>query len=191
MEHNKPLFSKRIFIVSLCFVALVGIFMFVFLSARINAEKQNSLIYNMKDLSYFEYFYFGSSTKIREITGTEGHGYGMGGGMGSHFGQKDMSLWRGTDAIDSSLQLVSCYLLRISDSQAGVSSQYADLTISYVQNGADPNVSNYVGTVGFSYDQDTYVITANGQIYEVADKSFFVDLFSFLEDEQVLPPKVA
>jgi len=65
-----------------------------------------------------------------------------------------------------------------------------DLTINHVKNGDDPNVSNYVDTVGLSYDQNTYVITSNDRIYEVADESFFIDLFAFLDNKDVLPPKV-
>jgi hypothetical protein len=171
-------------------VVLAGILAFVLLKAH-NEQKQNSLIYSMKEQSSFEYFYLGGSRKISDVTREDGVEYGIGGGMGNRFGEKDVPLWGGTSDSDLPLQLVPYYLLRVYDSQTRTDPNYADLTINYVQNNDDPDISHYVGLVGFSYDQDAYVITSNGQIYEVAGQSFFVDLFSFLEDEGVLPPKVA
>ena len=175
-------------------MVLAGIFVSLFVSARINEQKQDALIRDMKDLSYFEYFYYSGSTKISEITRDKGIGYKIGPGLGSWesgFGQADLPLWRGTREIDESLQLYPMYLLRIAeDEHTYASSQYADLTINYVENSADPDIFDYVETAGFFYDQDPYLITSNGRIYEVEDQSFFVELFSFLDDERVLPPKV-
>ena len=193
-EHVKALLSNRIFVVGLCFVVLAGIFMFMFVSARINEQKEDALIRDMKDLSYFKYFYAAGSTKISEITRDGGRGFKIGPGLGSAgfgFGQAELPLWQGTSEIDESLQLDPMYLLRIAeDEHTYASSQYADLTISYVENSEDPGIFDYVETAGFFYDQDPFLITSNGRIYEVADKSFFVELFSFLDDERVLPPKV-
>lgn len=193
-EHIKALLSNRILVAGLCFMVLAGIFVFMFMSARINEQKEDALIRNMKDLSYFEYFYYAGSTKISEITRKEGRGYKIGSGLGSAgfgFGQAELPLWQGTSEIDESLQLYPMYLLRIADDkQAFANSQYADLTINGVENGADPGIFDYVETAGFFYDQDPFLITSNGRIYEVADKSFFVELFSLLDDERLLPPKV-
>ncbi len=193
-ERMKALLSNRAFVAGLCFVVLAGIGVFLLVSARINEQKQDALIRNMKDLSYFEYFYFAGSTKIREITRYRGRGYKRSPGLGSleyGFGQADLPLWQGTREIDESLQLYPTYLLRIAeDEHAYARSQYADLTINYVENSDDPDIMDYVETAGFIYDQGPFLITSNGRIYEVADQSFFVELFSFLYDQRALPPKV-
>ena len=148
----------------------------------------------MKDLSYINYFYYGGSTKISEITRNTGRDFKVGPGLGSAgfgFGQADLPLWQGTSEIDESLQLNPRYLLRIAeDEHTYASSQYADLTINDVENSEDPDIFDYVETAGFIYDQRPFLITSNGRIYEVADKSFFVELFAFLDDERVFPPKV-
>ena len=131
-EHVKALLSNRILVAGLCFVVVAGIFVFMFVSARINEQKEDALIRNMKDLSYFEYFYYAGSTKISEITRKEGRGYKIGSGLGSAgfgFGQAELPLWQGTSEIDESLQLYPMYLLRIADDkQAFANSQYADGT---------------------------------------------------------------
>lgn len=193
-EHVKALLSNRILVAGLCFVVLAGIVVFMFVSARINEQKQDALIRDMKDLSYFEYFYYAGSTKISEITRKKGIGYKIGPGLGSAgfgFGQADLPLWQGTNEIDESLQLNPRYLLRIAeDEHTYASSQYADLTINGVENSTDPDIFDYVETAGFIYDQRPFLVTSNGRIYEVADQSFFVELLSFLDDERVLPPKV-
>lgn len=193
-KRIKALLSNRILVAGLCLVVLAGIFVFMFVSARINEQKQDALIRDMKDLSYFKYFYYGGSTKISEITRNTGRGFKVGPGLGSAgfgFGQADLPLWQGTSEIDESLQLNPRYLLRIAeDEHTYASSQYADLTINDVENSEDPDIFDYVETAGFIYDQRPFLITSNGRIYEVADKSFFVELFSFLDDERVFPPKV-
>ena len=191
MKKDSVLFSKRLLVLSLSFIAVIVVIVLAFLLPHMESKKQESLIYDMKDLSYIEYFYFGSSTKISEITQAGGFEHGMPGGMGTYFGEADLALWSGAKDIDPSLKLEPYCLLRIADSQVEArNSQYADLTINHVKNGDDPNVSNYVDTVGLSYDQNTYVITSNDRIYEVADESFFIDLFAFLDNKDVLPPKV-
>ena len=137
-EHVKALLSNRILVAGLCFVVLAGIVVFMFVSARINEQKQDALIRDMKDLSYFEYFYYGASTKISEITRNTGISYKISPGLGRTgfgFGQTDLPLWRGTSEIDESLQLRPKYLLRIAeDEHTYASSQYADLTINSVKN---------------------------------------------------------
>lgn len=191
MKRTTALSSKQRLALGFCLVVIIGIIMLAFLSTYIDSKRQDSLIYDMKGLSYLEYFYFGNSTEISEITQIEGFEYGLSGGMGTHLGQTDLPLWQGTKAIEPSLKLEPCYLIRIANNQVEArNSQYADLTINHVKNDNAPDVYDYVNTVGFSYDQNTYVITSNGQIYEVADESFFIDLFSFLEDHGVLPQKV-
>ena len=190
MNYRKKRYSKRMLIMLLCLAALLAIVVLAFWSSRIHEQRQNSIVDNMKDLSYIEYFHVFSGAKMSEIIKGGGRGYGIGGGLGSQFGQEDISLWRGTGDIDLSLRLEPYCLLRISDSQTTASSQYADLTVNYVQNSTDPDVSDLVEKIGFSYGQDWYVITSRGQIYEIADQAFFVDLFSFFDDETVLQPKV-
>ena len=190
MKKTSTIPSKRLVLI-LGFIAAMVVIVLAFLLPHKESKKQESLIYDMKDLSYLEYFYFGSGTKISEITQAGGFEHGMPGGMGTYFGETDLALWQGATDIDPSLKLEPYCLLRIADSQVEArNSQYADLTINHVKNGDDPNVSDYVDTVGFSYDQNTYVITSNGRIYEVADESFFIDLFAFLDDKDILPPKV-
>lgn len=190
MKKNSALFPKRLIVLGLGFIAVIVVLVFAFLLLHMDPKKQESLIYEMKGLSYIEYFYFGSSTKISEVTKAGGFGHGMPGGMGTYFGEADLALWQGANDIAPSLKLEPYCLLRIADSQVEArNSQYVDLTINHVKNGDDPNVSDYVDTVGFSYDQNTYLITSNGRIYEVADESFFIDLFAFLADKDVLPPK--
>jgi len=190
MKKSSALSSKRLVLI-LGFIAVIVVLILAFLLPNMDAKKQESLIYNMKDLSYIEYFHFGDSTKISEVTEAEGFAQGTPGGMGTHFGDADLALWQGVKDIDPSLELEPYCLLRIADSQVEArNSQYADLTISHVKNGDAPNVSDYVDTVGFYYDRNTYVITSNDRIYEVADESFFVDLFAFLDDKDVLPAKV-
>jgi len=191
MKKDSVLFSKRLLVLSLGFIAVIVVIVLAFLLPHMDSKKQESLIYDMKDLSYIEYFYFGNGTKISEITQAGGFEHGMPGGMGTYFGEADLALWQGTNDVAPSLKLEPYCLLRIADSQVEArNSQYADLTINRVENTDDPNVCDYIDTVGFSYDQNIYVITSNGRIYEVADESFFIDLFTFLDDKDVLPPKV-
>lgn len=192
MERRKALSYNKILRIGLCITLVVGISIIVFCKKHIDIKKQNALIYDMKNMSTLEYFYFGGSTKISKVTRKEnGVKYGIGGGMGNHFGRQDMPLWEGTSDTDLPLEIVPYYLLRISDGRTGDDSQYADVIINYVENSADANIIDFVSRAGFSYDGDVYVVTSNGQIFEVADKSFFIDLFSFLDDKDILPPKVA
>jgi len=190
MKKGSALTSKRL-LLNLSCIAVIVVLVLAFLLPHMDTKKQESLIYDMKDLSYIEYFYFGSSTKISEVTQAGGFEHGMPGKMGTYFGEADLALWQGTNDVAPSLKLEPYCLLRIADSQVEArNSQYADLTINRVENTDDPNVCDYIDTVGFSYDQNIYVITSNGRIYEVADESFFIDLFTFLDDKDVLPPKV-
>jgi len=190
MKRGTALSSKRLVLI-IGFIAVIVMIVLAFLLPHKESKKQESLIYDMKDLSYLEYFYYGNSTKISEVTQAGGFEHGMPGGMGNYFGEADLALWQETKNFDPSLELEPYCLLRIADSQAEArNSQYADLTISRVKNSDTTNVSDYVDKIGFSYDQNIYVITFNDQIYEIADKSFFIDLFAFLDDRDVLPPKV-
>ena len=190
MKKDAALTSKRLALI-LGFVAVIAVLVLAFLLPRMDAKKQESLIYDMKDLSYMEYFYFGDSTEISEVTQAGGFSHGMPGGMGTHFGEADLALWQGVKDTDPSLKLEPYCLLRIADSQVEArNSQYADLTVHRVENAEDPKVCNYIGTVGFSYDRNTYVITSDDRIHEVADEAFFIDLFAFLDEKDVLPPEV-
>lgn len=190
MKNSSAPSAKRLVLI-LSFIAVIAVLVLAFLLPHMDAKKQESLIYDMKDLSYMEYFYFGDSTKISEVTQVEGFVHGMPGGMGTHFGEAGLALWRGAKEIDPALELEPYCLLRIADSQVEArNAQYADLTINYVKNDDDPGVSADAAAVGFSYDQNTYVITANDRIYEVADEAFFMDLFVFLDEKGVLAPKV-
>lgn len=190
MKRSSARSSKRL-VLGVSFIVVIAVLVFAFLLPYMDAQKQESLIYDMKDLSYMEYFYFGDSTEISEVTQAGGFAQGMPGGMGVHFGEAGMALWSGAKEIDPSLKLESYCLLRIADSQAEArNAQYADLTVSRVENGDESGVSDDAAAAGFSYDQNTYAITSNDKIYEVADESFFVALFAFLEEKGVLAPEV-
>jgi len=179
---------KKLLLLGLCFVSFVLIF--VFLSVT-SSNRQASMIDDMKQLSYFEYYYFSGETKVANVTRVKGHEYRIAGGMGNKFGQANLRLWQGTTKVDSSLDLEPLYLLRIADANAQErGSHYADLTINFVKNSKDQSIHNYVDDVGFSYAQNRYVVTSDDLIYEIADKTFFGDLLAFLDSEGVLPPNV-
>lgn len=176
--------KRRVIAAVGCLVVLIVLFLFF------HSQKQTYGINDIKGLSYFEYFYIASGAEISEITKTAGIGYGMSGGLGNHFGQPDAPLWDGTTNISPSLELTPYYLLRISDSQTTVALQSVDLTVHYVADASTPSISEMVDSLGFYYNQDPYIITSNGEICKIADESFFVDFFCFLDDESILPPKV-